>query len=525
MKNTTRKYSTAKQGVLPIFFSEFLDISDPVLVFDEFMEGIDLEKYLEVLPEHKLGRIRYNPVNMLKTVLFGFMQEGYISLRCLEDNCRVNIRYMYLMDHQTPSYRTFSYFITNVLGSSIEDIFYDINRILFDKEQVDLNHVYIDGSKFEANANKYTWVWKKATEKSGYKLFGKITALPDEINAGLLWSGIQIQTNPEYVPWQLEAILIRYKRIWELDEEAFVHGRGHRKSIQQRQYEMLNEYTEKLKEYTEKIRICGDNRNSCSKTDHSATFMRIKKDYMGNDQLLPAYNVQVCVADEYIAAADINQYRSDMDCFVPLMEQFYARYGFYPKYPVADAGYGSYNNYLYCQEHGMEKYMKFPMFEKETKDRKYREDPFRAANFKIDRNGDLRCPNGKKFVFSYRKQIKGNQYGRQEEVYVCEGCGGCHYAEKCKKSDKNRSIRLNMELTAIHEEVIENLESIQGALLRMNRSIQAEGTFGIMKYDRWYKRLVRKGMKGVRMEIFLVSIGHNLYKYYNKQMRKLSQAA
>ena len=173
----------------------------------------------------------------------------------------------------------------------------------------------------------------------------------------------------------------------------------------------------------------------------------------------------------------------------------------------------------------MEKYMKVPMFEKETKDRKYREDPFRAVNFKIDRNGDLRCPNGKKFVFSYRKQIKGNQYGRQEEVYVCEGCGGCHYAEKCKKSDKNRSIRLNMELTAIHEEVIENLESIQGALLRMNRSIQAEGTFGIMKYDRWYKRLVRKGMKGVRMEIFLVSIGHNLYKYYNKQMRKLSQAA
>ncbi|MFR4129350.1 MAG: hypothetical protein ACLT08_17225 [Roseburia inulinivorans] len=98
----------------------------------------------------------------------------------------------------------------------------------------------------------------------------------------------------------------------------------------------------------EKIKICGEDRNSYSKTDHSATFMRIKTDYMGNDQLLPAYNVQVGIADEYIAVVDVNQYRSDMDCFIPLMNKFYTTYGFYPKYPVADAGYGSYNNYIFC---------------------------------------------------------------------------------------------------------------------------------------------------------------------------------
>lgn len=82
--------------------------------------------------------------------------------------------------------------------------------------------------------------------------------------------------------------------------------------------------------------------------------MRIKTDYMGNDQLLPAYNVQVGIADEYIAVVDVNQYRSDMDCFIPLMNKFYTTYGFYPKYPVADAGYGSYNNYIFCGQHGME---------------------------------------------------------------------------------------------------------------------------------------------------------------------------
>ena len=183
----------------------------------------------------------------------------------------------------------------------------------------------------------------------------------------------------------------------------FVYGRGHRKTTQQRHYEKLMEYAAKLEEYVEKIKICGEERNSYSKTDHSATFMRIKTDYMGNDQLLPAYNVQVGVADEYIAVVDVNQYRSDMDCFIPLMNEFYTTYGFYPKYPVADAGYGSYNNYIFCEQHGMEKYMKFTMFKRETTDKKYHDDPFRSVNFPIGEDGIMRCPNGKTFIFSIEK--------------------------------------------------------------------------------------------------------------------------
>lgn len=222
--------------------------------------------------------------------------------------------------------------------------------------------------------------------------------------------------------------------------------------------------------------------------------MRIKTDYMGNDQLLPAYNVQIGVADEYIAVVDVNHYRSDMDCFVPLMEHFKQTYGFYPKYPVADAGYGSYNNYIFCEQNG------------------------------IDEQGVMRCPNDKAFHLLYRRSVRGNQYGRKEELYECEDCSGCPYAEKCKKTAKNRTVRINQELTAMHQEVIENLESIHGALLRMNRSIQAEGTFRIMKNDRWYKRIVRRGINSVKLEVLLVAIGHNLYKYQNKKMRNRTAA-
>ena len=519
MENTTRVYYTPKQGHIPLFLDEILSVTDPVIAFDQFMEGIEIDKYLKDIPKHVTGRIRYNPVNMLKTVLFAFADKGYCSLRELEDNCKVNMRYIYLMDWKTPSYRTFGYFINKVLADKAEEIFRDVNKQIFKSEHVDLSHLYIDGTKLEANANKYTWVWKKATEKSRYRLYAKITALLNEMNEELSYSGLRMETNEEYVPEYLEQLLTSYAQINQLDTESLAHGKGKHKTAQQRQYEQLREYQRRLKEYCQKLTICGEDRNSYSKTDHSATFMRVKKDYMGNDQLLPAYNIQIGVADEYIAVADVKHYRSDMDCFVPLMEKFERTYGFYPKYPIADAGYGSYNNYLYCEQHKMEKYMKFPMYAKETEDKKYRENPYRAENFRIDEKGVMRCPNGKGFVFRYRKEIKGNRYGRQEEVYECEDCSGCPYAEKCKKTSQSRTVQINRELSAMHREVLENLDSIHGALLRMNRSIQAEGSFGIMKQDRNYRRIVRRGIKSVELEVILVSIGHNLYKHYNKSQR------
>ena len=141
MKNLPNTYCNSKQGYLPLFFSDCLDLLDPVLTFDRLIGGIDLNKYLTDIPEYTTGRRRYNPVNMLKTVLFGFMTSGYCSLRKLEDNCKVNIRFMYLMNNRTPSYRTFGYFINKILKDKIENIFNDINHAIFNEEHVDLQHL------------------------------------------------------------------------------------------------------------------------------------------------------------------------------------------------------------------------------------------------------------------------------------------------------------------------------------------------------------------------------------------------
>ena len=156
MKHNQTQYSP-KQGRLPVYIADILDICDPVLTFDQIMEEIGIEQYLkpDANPWH-LGRPRFNRVNMLKTVLFSFMDIGYASLRDMEKQCKINIRYMYLMDYEQPSYRAFSYFINEEIEGQIEDIFKAVMDYIIREDRVDLQHLYIDGSKFEANANKYT---------------------------------------------------------------------------------------------------------------------------------------------------------------------------------------------------------------------------------------------------------------------------------------------------------------------------------------------------------------------------------
>lgn len=166
-----------------------------------------------------------------------------------------------------------------------------------------------------------------------------------------------------------------------------------------------------------------------------------------------------------------------------------------------------------------EKHMKFTMYKKQTSDKKYRDNPFRAVNFKRDDEGNLICPNGKRFNHYKTIPVKGNKFERTEELYKCEDCSGCPFKKACTKAENNRIIKLNEELTSFHQEVIDNLESIQRALLRMNRSIQVEGAFAGIKSNRNYARIVRKGLDSVKLEITMVSIGFNLMKYHNKQKR------
>lgn len=513
-------YNTPYQLKLPLEIEKIIEISDPVYTFCEVLNQIDLKRYL-VIKENKTGRKRFDSETLLKVILFAFMEHGYVSVREIEKLCKTDIRFMWLLqENDAPSFMTIDNFMNHCLNESISEIFIEINKYIFEQEEVDLNHVYIDGTKLVANANKYSWVWKKSSIKNRKKTFDKVTALLEEINQEIIYQGVRFDIRTEYAIEYLEQITEQYIKLTAINPSQIVRGRGHHKTKEQKNYDKLVEYTDKLKKYANHIRTCGEERNSYSKTDNDATFMRMKKDYMGNDQLLPGYNIQLGLCDEYISVFDVKQYASDMDCFKPLMEKFNNTYHRYPIYPVADAGYGSFNNYLYCEEHGMEKYMKFTMFKKETEDKDYHNSPFRAVNFPINENGNPVCPNGKEFHYLYSRPVRGNKFGRTEEMYQCEDCSGCQLKEQCCKSEGNRVVRINEELTKFHKEVLHNLNSVHGALLRMNRSIQAEGAFGTIKWNRDYKRARRRGLKGVILEISMISCGFNLHKYHLKQTAK-----
>lgn len=514
MNKLSQTYDTPYQLKLPLEISTIIEVTDPVYTFCEVISHVDLNKYI-VNERSYTGRPRFDSITLLKIILFAFMENGYASVRTIEKLCKTDIRFMWLLqDMKAPSHMTIDNFMNTCLADSIESILNDINAYVFNVENVDLNHAYIDGTKIAANANKYSWVWKKSSLKNRDKCFAKVTSLLNTINESLRSFTVKFGIRQEYSIEYLEEIRIRYKELLNIDTAKFVRGSGKRKSIEQRNYEHLTELTEKLKKYANHIRICGENRNSYSKTDNDATFMRMKSDHMGNDQLLPGYNVQLAICDEYIAAYDIQQFALDMDCFQPLMNKFNAAYGFYPEYPVADAGYGSFDNYLFCEEHNIKKFMKFTMFAKETEDQNFHNDPFRAVNFPINGAGNPVCPNNREFHFLRNRLIKGNHYGRSEELWICEDCSDCPHSGVCKKTEGNRVVRLNRELSEFHKEVINNLESVQGSLLGMNRSIQAEGAFGTIKWNRSYIRVRRRGLKQLILEMGMISCGFNLHKYH-----------
>ena len=182
-KINTEVYYTPIQLKLPVDLSRIIKINDPVYTFSEVMAHIDLHKYFVESKEHGTGRPRYDREKLLKVVLFAFMEFGYTSARGIAKLCGTDIRFLWLLDEtEAPSHMTINEFIRKELVGSLEDIFNDINRYIFSQLHVDLNHAYIDGTKLEANANKYTWVWKKSCIKSRNKTYNKISALLEEMN-------------------------------------------------------------------------------------------------------------------------------------------------------------------------------------------------------------------------------------------------------------------------------------------------------------------------------------------------------
>ena len=516
----TQGKSNTIQLKLPLEIGVKIDPRDKVVTFKEVMEGVNLKKYLVRESTETRGRDGYDPEAMLKIVLFAYMN-NVRSTRKIEELCRNDIRFMYLSEEITPSHMAICNFINKYLLGSIEGISADIVKYIIEKRGIDISTVFIDGTKIEAFPNKYTWVWKKACITSRNRQFKNISEVLKEVNESyVLDVNLAFEIKETYEIEEIEGIIECLKQKAEKEGIRLVYGTGKRKTKLQRNYDKLNKLCGMLKDYADKIERCGEHRNSYSKTDPDATFMRMKTDYMGNTALLPAYNWQLASAGEVILCGLTSQSAADNKCFIPLMEKYKKMFGRYPGTAVGDAGYGNLETYQFCEKNQIRKFMKFATWKRETHDEKFHNDPFRSVNFRINEKGNPVCPNNREFHKLDEKEIKGNKDKRTEERYICEDCEGCPFREKCHNSQGNRVININRTLTAYHKEVIENLASEEGIQLRMTRSSMAEGAFGVIKQDYDYRRITRVSLKKVNLEFYLIIIGFNLQKYHNLKYRK-----
>ena len=500
------------QVVMPLDVGIMIPEDATVRLLKEITERMDFSK-LNQSYARKVYAGGATPKQLFEIVILGFMK-GRCSLRDFEDACQYDICFRFLLGNQgIPDHSRFGRFIRERLQEeTAEHLFYQLIRDLREREEIEGKSLFVDGTKIEANANRYSFVWAKSVGKNAEKLEEKTARLLKEINLAypLAMSGAQAA----------EEVLLHLEAMAQEQGIEFVHGKGNRKKQIQKHIESLRMQLSKAEEYRNHRAIMGQ-RNSYSKTDHDATFMRMKEDHMQNGQLKPAYNVQIGVEGEYIVGVDITSDRNDAGSLLPLLARMNEQGGLVHEQIVADAGYESEENYTQLEQRGQEAYIKPQNYEK-SKQRSFRQNAFLRENMPYDAQEDCyTCPAGKKLRHEYDKVRRSKtDYEQNVSIYLSEGCAGCSVKAMCTKAKENRRIEVSKTFLRQRSEALERITSEKGILLRINRSIQAEGAIGVLKEDWGFRRFLRRGNPNVMTELLLRAFAYDVNKLHNKRSQQ-----
>ena len=500
------KSDNRKQNLLlPPSLDELVPENHMVRVVDAVIDRLDISDILSTYRGG--GNSAFNPKMMLKVLVFAYLSNVYSSRR-IEELLKRDIYFMWLAGMKRPDFRTINYYRGKRLKVGFDTVFTQVVRLLHEEGFVSLKVQYIDGTKIESVANKYTFVWRGSVEKYDARLKAKTEALLRQIEQN---HAIENQENP--VPEELtaEEVTKRVERIKE-KVDADNLGKEERKALKQ----IETDSVPRMNRYREQLETMGS-RNSYSKTDPDATFMRMKEDAMLNGQLKPGYNVQISTENQFITNFGIYQRPTDTLTMISYLESFKARYGMQSEEIVADSGYGSEENYEYMFSNGMTPYVKYNMFHVEQR-RGYRNNPFRVSNLFYNPDDDFYvCPMGQKLKFiRQEKRYTASGYQQTVSVYRACRCEGCPLRGQCHKSKRDRQIEVNHTLDDYKARARELLTSEQGIKHRSNRPIEPEAVFGQIKECGRFRRLRLKGLTGAKIDFGLKALAHNL--------RKLAQA-
>ena len=455
---------------------------------------------------------------MLKIVLYAYI-DGKYSSRDIERACHRDINYMYLLEGKpVPDHATIARFRSLHFSPCAKHLLTECTELLFELGEISGKNIFIDGTKIEANANRYTFVWKRAVTKNQEKLGEKAASLVAECVETYalkpVWHGrVKIKT--------LKKLRKKLYAIKEQECIEFVYGSGKRKTPLQKHIEQLEGCLEKMKEYNHKIHVCGK-RNSYSKTDLEATFMRMKEDHMLNGQLKPAYNVQIAVENYFIIHGYVSNDRTDYNTLIPVIKKHQRAFGEVLEEVTADSGYCSEKNLLYLKEHQIVSYIKLQDHEK-RKTHAYKEDIGKYYNMTYRIFEDEHyyvCHDGRELRHIRTEKKEQDGYTQTIEVYGCADCSGCEHKSKClyrykeEKPDREKVMKINERWEELKEESNRNIQSEKGILNRQIRSIQTEGHFGDIKENENFRRFHYRSAEKVYKEFMLYAIGRNINKYH-----------
>lgn len=458
------------------------------------------------------GTSSYSPRMMLKVITYGYIEKIYTNRR-IEKALKENIHFMWISGMSTPDFTTIHNFRSKRLKEAVDDVFGSVVELLIQSGYVKAENLFVDGTKIEANANRYSYIWKKNVERHESMIKNKVKDLLLHIDQ------LQKEEDAEYGSHNLEELEgnITSEQVDQLVEEINQKlSKGTKsKQVSTDVAKLKKDYFPKLKKYEQQKDMLGG-RNSCSKTDKDATFFRMKEDHLGMAQLKPGYNVQIATENQFILSYGIYQKAADTSVFIPFMERVKAQLKTTPRNVVTDAGYGSEENYDYIKNNNIGNYVKYNNFDYE-KSNDYKKKIFLSDHFDYNKEQDkYKCPEGQLLDFIGTKKTRSeNGYESLKRVYKSRCCAHCPHKEKCCKSKNDRKIEISPKLNKFKDRVRRNLESEIGKKLRSQRGVDVESVFGQIKHNKQFRRFYTIGLKNVNTEWGIISIAHNIKKMAN----------
>ncbi len=499
------KFKSYNQGQVTLFppsLDEKIPKNSPARIINQIVDNLDLNKVFDTYKGG--GTTAYNPRMMLKVVLHSYLNNIYSS-RKIEQALTDRVSFMWLSGNQTPDHNTINRFRSSHLKDSIHEVFTQVVVMLVEMGCLSLEVAYVDGTKIESRSNRYTFVWRKSIEKYKERLEEKIHKILEMIEEGI--AGDNNPDDDPPTPFNSEEIK---KRVAQINREN--RSKEEQKAIKT----LENKLLPKLEEYERHLDTLG-NRNSYSKTDTDATFMRMKEDHMLNGQLKPAYNVQISTENQFISHYDFYPNPTDTLTLIPFLNSFENRYNILPGKVVADSGYGSEENYEFMQRNDIEPFVKFNYFHKEQK-RAFKKNGFLSQNLYYNSQEDYYvCPMGQHMNKVGKKRNKtASGYKSTSTLYEAKNCSGCPLKSLCTNAKGNRRIEVNHNLNRHKQRIRELLTSEEGVYHRSQRPIEPESVFGQMKSNKHYNRFRHFKKDKVLMDFAIFAIAFNIGKLHLK---------